>query len=116
VQAGPKIVILMFLLLMLLRRNLWEGLMMFLLWLTINLFPLISLFFMLNAMLHVLLLLGRTFLRTVGAIIDMNEGTIKYQSPLKKGMEHFPRKRKKLLFDSILRAKYELDASSLDIT
>jgi hypothetical protein len=48
-------IILMFLLLMLLRRNLWEGLMMFLLWLTITLFPLISLFWMLNAMLHVLL-------------------------------------------------------------
>jgi hypothetical protein len=43
------------LLLMLLRRNHWEGLMMFLLWLTITLFPLISLFWMLNAMLHVLL-------------------------------------------------------------
>jgi hypothetical protein len=25
----------------------------------------------------------------------MREGTIKYQFPLKKGMEHFPRKRKK---------------------
>jgi hypothetical protein len=46
----------------------------------------------------------------------MREGTIKYQFALKKGMEHFPRKRKKLLFDSILRANYELDASSLDIT
>jgi hypothetical protein len=46
----------------------------------------------------------------------MREGTIKYQFPLKKGMEHFPRKRKKLLFDTILRANYELDASSLDIT
>jgi hypothetical protein len=46
----------------------------------------------------------------------MREGTIKYQFPLKKGMEHFPRKRKKLLFDSIHRANYELDASSLDIT
>jgi hypothetical protein len=46
----------------------------------------------------------------------MREGTIKYQFPLKKGMEHFPRKRKKLLFDSILRANYELDASSLDVT
>jgi hypothetical protein len=46
----------------------------------------------------------------------MKEGTIKYQFPLKKGMEHFPRNRKKLLFDSILRANYELDASSLDIT
>jgi hypothetical protein len=46
----------------------------------------------------------------------MREDIIKYQFPLKKGMEHFPRKRKKLLFDSILRANYELHASSLDIT
>jgi hypothetical protein len=61
-------------------------------------------------------ILGRPFLRTVGAIINMKEGTSKNQFPLKKGMEHFPRKRKKLLFDSILRANYELDASSLDIT
>jgi hypothetical protein len=60
--------------------------------------------------------LGRPFLRTIGAIIDMKEGTIKYHFPLKKGMEHFPRKRNKLLFDSILRANYKLDASSLDIT
>jgi hypothetical protein len=63
-----------------------------------------------------LIILGRPFLRTVGAIINMKEGTIKYQFPLKKGMEHFPRKRNKLLFDSILRENYELDASSLDIT
>jgi hypothetical protein len=62
------------------------------------------------------IILGRPFLRTVGAIIDMREGTIKYQFPVKKGMEHFPRKRKKLLFDSIFRANYELDASSLDVT
>jgi hypothetical protein len=55
------------------------------------------------------IILGRPFLRTVGAITDMKEGTIKYQFPLKKGMEHFPRKRKKLLFDSILRANYELN-------
>jgi hypothetical protein len=48
------------------------------------------------------IILGRPFLRTVGAIIDMKEGTIQYQFPLKKVMEHFPRKRKKLLFDSIL--------------
>jgi hypothetical protein len=61
------------------------------------------------------IILGRPFLRTVGAIIDMKEGSIKYQFPLKKGMEHFPRKRKKLIFHSILRANYELDASSLDI-
>jgi hypothetical protein len=62
------------------------------------------------------IILGRPFLRTVGAIIDMKEGTIKYQFPFKKGMEQFPRRRKKLLFDSILRANDELDASSLDIT
>jgi hypothetical protein len=36
----------------------------------------------------------------------MREGSIKYQFPLKKDMEHFPRKRKKLLFDSILRANF----------
>jgi hypothetical protein len=35
------------------------------------------------------IILGRPFLQTVGAIIDMREGTIKYQFPLKKGMEHF---------------------------
>jgi hypothetical protein len=62
------------------------------------------------------IILGRPFLRTVGAVIDRKEGTIKYQFPLKKGMENFPRRRNKLLFDSILRANYELDASSLDIT
>jgi hypothetical protein len=62
------------------------------------------------------IILGRPFLRTIGAIIDMKEGTIKYQFPLKKGMEYFPRKRKKLLFDSILRVNYELDASSLENT
>jgi hypothetical protein len=49
-------------------------------------------------------------------LVDMKEGIIKYQFPLKKGMEHFPRSRKKLLIDSILRANYELDASSFDIT
>jgi hypothetical protein len=32
------------------------------------------------------IILGRPFLRTVGAIIDMKEDTIKYQFPLKKGM------------------------------
>jgi hypothetical protein len=53
-------------------------------------------------------ILGRPFLRTVGAIIDMKEGTIKYQFPLKKGMKHFPRKRNKLLFNSILRANMSL--------
>jgi hypothetical protein len=37
------------------------------------------------------IILGRPFLRTVGAIIDMKEGNIKYQFPFKKGMEHFPK-------------------------
>jgi hypothetical protein len=46
----------------------------------------------------------------------MKECTIKYQFPLKKDMEHFPRRRNKLIFDSILKTNYELDASSLDIT
>jgi hypothetical protein len=40
----------------------------------------------------------------------MKEGTIKYQFPLKKDMEYFPRKRKKLPFDYILRANYDFDA------
>ena len=35
---------------------------------------------------------GRPFLRTIGAIIDMKEGNIRFQFPLNKGMEHFPRK------------------------
>jgi hypothetical protein len=38
------------------------------------------------------IILGIPFLRTVGDIIDMKEGIIKYQFPLKKGIEHFPRK------------------------
>jgi hypothetical protein len=62
------------------------------------------------------IILGRRFLRTVGAIIDMKEGTIRYQFSLKKGMEHFPRKRKKLPFNSIIRTNYDLDASSLENT
>ncbi|KAK1607379.1 hypothetical protein QYE76_031052 [Lolium multiflorum] len=62
------------------------------------------------------IVLGRPFLRTVGAVIDMREGNIKYQFPLKKGMEHFPRKRMKLPFDSIIRTSYDVDASSLDNT
>ncbi|KAK1683306.1 hypothetical protein QYE76_044154 [Lolium multiflorum] len=62
------------------------------------------------------IILGRPFLRTVGATIDMKEGNIKYQFPLKKGMEHFPRKRMKLPYDSIIRTNYDVDASSLDVT
>src|SRR3954470_3861665 len=59
------------------------------------------------------IILGRPFLRTVGAIIDMKEGTIKFQFPLKKGMEHFPTKKIKLPFESVTRASYSL---SLDKT
>ena len=62
------------------------------------------------------IILGRPFLRTVGAITDMREGNIKYQLPLKKGMEHFPRKRRKLPFDSIIRATYNANAPSSENT
>ena len=55
------------------------------------------------------IILGRSFLRTVGAIIDMKEGTIRFQFPLKKGMEHFPRKKLKLPFESVIRASYGFD-------
>src|SRR3954464_6159095 len=54
------------------------------------------------------IILGHAFLRTVGAIIDMKEGTIKFQLPLKKGMEHLPRKKIKLPFESVTRASYSL--------
>src|SRR4051812_4716826 len=55
------------------------------------------------------IILGRSFLRTVGAVIDMKEGNIKLQFPLKKGMEHFPRKKIKLPFESVARASYFLE-------
>ena len=45
------------------------------------------------------IILGRPFLRTISAIIDMKEGNIRFQFPLKKGMEHFPRKKIKLPYD-----------------
>ena len=54
------------------------------------------------------IILGRTFLRTIGAIIDMKDGNIKFQFPLRKSMEHFPRKKVKLLYESIMRATYGL--------
>ena len=37
------------------------------------------------------IILGRPFLRTIGEIIDMKEGDIRFQFPLRKGMEYFPR-------------------------
>ena len=45
---------------------------------------------------------------TIGAIIDMKEGNIRFQFPLRKGMEHFPRKKIKLPYESIMRATYGL--------
>ena len=56
------------------------------------------------------IILGRPFLRTIGTIIDMKEGNIIFQFPLRKGMEHFPRKKIKLPYESIMRATYELSA------
>ena len=52
------------------------------------------------------IILGRPFLRTVGAVIDMKEGNIKFQFALKKGMENFPRNNIKLPFESVKRASY----------
>src|SRR3954468_19915460 len=54
-------------------------------------------------------ILRRPFLRTVGAVIAMKEGNIKSQFPLKKSMEHFPRRKIKLPFESVTRASYFLD-------
>src|ERR1041385_7712829 len=50
------------------------------------------------------IILGRPFLRTVGAIIDMKEGNTKFESPLKKWMEHFTGKKIKLPFESVTQA------------
>ena len=52
------------------------------------------------------IILGRPFLRT---IIGMNEGNIRFQFPLRKGMEQFPRNKVKLPYESIMRATYELN-------
>ena len=52
------------------------------------------------------IILGRPFLRTIGAVIDMKEGNIKFQFPLKKGMEHFPITKIKPPYESIMRAIY----------
>ena len=87
--------------------------MMFLLLSMIVIFPLIFLSWTLSVIPHVQLFLGRPFLCTVGAIIYMKEGNIRFQFPLKKGMEHFPRKKIKLPFESITRASYSF---SLDTT
>ena len=54
------------------------------------------------------IILGRPFLRTVGAIIDMKEGNIRFQFPIKKGIGHFPRKKIKLPYQTIVRSTYGL--------
>ena len=55
------------------------------------------------------IILGRPFLTTIGAIIDMKERNIRFQFPLRKGMEHFPRKKIKLPYESIMRANYGMN-------
>ena len=52
------------------------------------------------------IIFGRPFLWTVGAIIDIKEGIIRLQFTLKKCMEHFPRNKMKLPFESVIRASY----------
>ena len=49
---------------------------------------------------------GTSFSSPVGDIIDMKEGNIRFQFPIKKGMEHFPRNKIKLQFESVTRASY----------
>jgi hypothetical protein len=42
---------------------------------------------------HSPIILGRSFLRTTGAIINAKEGNVRFQFPHKKCMDHFPRKK-----------------------
>ena len=49
-------------------------------------------------------ILGRPFLLTIGAVIDKKEGNIKFQFPLRNGMEHFPRKIIRPPYESVIRA------------
>ena len=55
------------------------------------------------------IIVGRPSLRTIGAIIDMKEGNIRFQFPLRKVKEHFPRNKIKFPYDSIMRATYGLN-------
>ena len=52
------------------------------------------------------IILGRPFSRTIGAVINMKEGNIKFQFSLRKGMEHFPRTRIRPPYESIMRESY----------
>ena len=62
------------------------------------------------------IVLGRLFLRTVAAVIDMKEGNIKFQFPLKKGMKHFPRKKMKFSNVTSIKTNYGFGFSGLDNT
>src|SRR4051812_40940836 len=55
------------------------------------------------------IILRRPFLFTSGAIIDMKEGEIRFQFPLRKGMEHFPPKKIKLPYESVTWASYSFN-------
>ena len=52
------------------------------------------------------IILGRPFSSTIGAVIDMKEGNIKFQFPLRMGIEHLPRTRIRPPYESIMRASY----------
>ena len=52
------------------------------------------------------IILSNPFLCTIGAMIDMKEGNIKFQFTLRKGMEHFPRTRIRPPYESIIRSSY----------
>ena len=76
----------------------------------INLVPVYFIFLDIDCNLSCPIILGRPFLRAIGASIDMKEGNIRFQFPLKKGMDHFPIKKVKLPYESIMRATYEFSA------
>ena len=58
------------------------------------------------------IIVGRPFLCTVGTIIDMKDGNIRFQFYL-KGMEQFPRKKIKLPFESVTWASYSLSLDKI---
>ena len=89
---------------------------MFSLWLTMLMSLLISMCLDVEYNASCPITLGRPFLRTVGAIIDMKEGTIKYHFPFKKGIEHFPMRGEKFLFSPPLKARFDVNASSFQNT
>ena len=55
-------------------------------------------------------------MRIVGVVIDMKEGNIKFQFPLKKGMEHFPRRKMKFSNVTSVKKNYGFGFSGLDNT